>query len=63
MTAASGVLEKILADKRARLARGEYAVPARAEHASKPDGARFTESLRMPGVRIIADIKGRSLFY
>jgi indole-3-glycerol phosphate synthase len=60
MTAASGVLEKILADKRARLARGEYAVPPGADHTSKPDGARFTASLRAPGVRIIAEIKGRS---
>jgi indole-3-glycerol phosphate synthase len=59
-----GVLERILADKRARLARGEYAPPAPAHDgppdAPKPDGARFVGSLKEPGVRIVAEIKARS---
>jgi indole-3-glycerol phosphate synthase len=54
-----GVLDRILADKRARLARGEYAPPATRE-SPPPDGARFVASLREPGVRIVAEIKARS---
>ncbi len=50
-------LERILADKRERLNRGEYADPA---SPGRPDGARFVASLREPGVRIIAEIKHRS---
>ena len=52
------LLDRILADKRARLDRGEYA----AQKASVPasDGARFLASLREPGVRILAEIKHRS---
>lgn len=54
----ASVLDRILADKRARLARGEYDPPPHG--ASPPDGARFLSSLREPGVRIIAEIKHRS---
>lgn len=54
----TGVLDRIVADKRARLARGEYAPPTAA--AGTPDGARFVASLREPGVRIVAEIKHRS---
>ena len=54
----SGILERILADKRARLDRGEYdVVPAAGRTA---DGTRFLASLREPGVRILAEIKHRS---
>ena len=53
------VLDRILADKRVRLGRGEYADPG--EHGGpSPDGARFVAALREPGVRIVAEIKGRS---
>lgn len=52
------VLDRILADKRARLARGEYA-PAKPP--TRPsDGPRFLAALAEPGTRIIAEIKGRS---
>ena len=55
----SGVLDRILADKRARLEKGEYA--AASAPASPPgSGVRFMASLREPGVRIIAEIKHRS---
>jgi indole-3-glycerol phosphate synthase len=54
----SGILDRILADKRARLDRGEYdGTPATGRIA---DGAHFLASLREPGVRIIAEIKHRS---
>ena len=52
----ASVLDRIVADKRARLARGEYEPPAR-RTSPPPDGARFVASLREPGVRIIAEIK------
>jgi len=55
----SELLEKILSQKRTRLERGEYAVPAGAP-AAAGRGARFVASLREPGVRIIAEIKRRS---
>lgn len=55
----SGILERIVADKRQRLSRGEYAAPAGAGAAS-PNGDRFVSSLREPGTRIIAEIKQRS---
>jgi indole-3-glycerol phosphate synthase len=55
----SGILEQILASKRARLGRGEYAAPAGMSVPSG-NGARFVASLREPGVRIIAEIKHRS---
>jgi indole-3-glycerol phosphate synthase len=55
----SGILDQILADKRSRLDRGEYA-PAAAAPSTPSDGARFVASLREPGVRIIAEIKRRS---
>jgi indole-3-glycerol phosphate synthase len=54
----SAVLDRILADKRLRLARGEYA--AKAPAAAGSDGARFVASLREPGIRIIAEFKARS---
>ncbi len=54
------VLSQIVADKRARLGRGEYTASARAAAIPRPDGARFVASLREPGVRIIAEIKHRS---
>jgi indole-3-glycerol phosphate synthase len=55
----SGVLDQILASKRARLARGEYAA-APGTTIPAANGARFVASLREPGVRIIAEIKHRS---
>jgi indole-3-glycerol phosphate synthase len=54
----AGILERILADKRARLDRGEYA--PRGGPAPTPDGRRFIDSLRAGGVRIVAEIKARS---
>jgi len=54
----SSVLDRILADKRSRLSRGEYA-PAGAP-VRPTDGAGFTESLSAPGRRMIAEIKARS---
>jgi indole-3-glycerol phosphate synthase len=53
-----GVLGRILADKRARLARGEYTAAGAAARPS--DGASFTASLREPGTRIVAEIKAKS---
>ena len=55
----SGVLDQILASKRARLGRAEYAAPPGTALPSA-HGARFVASLREPGVRIIAEIKHRS---
>jgi indole-3-glycerol phosphate synthase len=52
------VLDRILSDKRARLARGEFA-PVNPVTA-KTDGARFVAALREPGVRIVAEFKARS---
>jgi len=52
------VLTRILADKRARLDRGEF-VPS-APNREPSDGPRFVASLREPGARIIAEIKARS---
>jgi indole-3-glycerol phosphate synthase len=54
----SAVLDRILADKRRRLERGEFAAPK--PPAPSSDGARFVASLREPGVRIIAEFKARS---
>lgn len=54
----NGVLEQILFDKRARLARGEFAPIGRPSGIS--NGARFVSALREPGVRIIAEFKARS---
>ncbi|HEX5134597.1 MAG TPA: indole-3-glycerol-phosphate synthase [Thermoanaerobaculia bacterium] len=54
----SVVLEQILSDKRARLARGEFAPVGRPFAVS--DGARFVSALREPGVRIVAEFKARS---
>jgi len=55
------VLARIVADKRSRLARGEYgALPAVSPPPAASDGARFVASLREPGVRIVAEIKHRS---
>jgi indole-3-glycerol phosphate synthase len=58
MSAPVPVLDRILADKRLRLARGEYSVMAPAARSS--DGARFVASLREPGIRIVAEFKARS---
>jgi indole-3-glycerol phosphate synthase len=55
----SGVLDQILASKRARPTRGEYAAPP-GTAIPAADGAKFVASLREPGVRIIAEIKHRS---
>lgn len=55
----SELLERILADKRTRLERGEYA-PAAAPPPRPSDGAGFVRALREPGVRIVAEIKHRS---
>lgn len=54
----SDVLERILADKRARLARGEYAARGKADRPT--DGAAFVAALREPGTRIVAEIKAKS---
>jgi len=54
----SGILERILADKRGRIERGLPKPPA--GQALPADGARFVASLREPGTRIIAEIKHRS---
>jgi len=58
MTAPGDVLDRILADKRRRLTRGEYAVPGPAARSS--DGTRFVQSLREPGIRVVAEFKARS---
>ena len=55
----SGVLDQILASKRARLTRGEYAAPP-GTAIPAANGAKFVSSLREPGVRIVAEIKHRS---
>ena len=52
------VLTRILASKRERLARGEYAEVRAAVRPS--DGARFVASLAQPGVRVVAEIKAKS---
>lgn len=54
------VLAQIVADKRVRLARGEYAAAPGTSAAASPDGRRFVAALRQPGVRIVAEIKHRS---
>ena len=51
------LLDRILADKRARLERGEYAVSPDETAVVAPDGKRFVASLREPGVRVIAEFK------
>lgn len=58
MSGSAGVLDRIVADKRVRLARGEYA--ARGVAARPSDGARFVAALREPGPRIVAEIKAKS---
>lgn len=52
------VLDRILADKRRRLARGEYSSLGTASRTS--DGPRFVAALREPGIRIVAEFKARS---
>lgn len=52
------VLDRILSDKRTRLAQGEF-VPV-SPVTAKTDGARFVAALREPGVRIVAEFKARS---
>ena len=54
------VLEKIVADKKTRLERGEYEASDRDAAVPASDGGRFVAALREPGVRIIAEIKRRS---
>jgi indole-3-glycerol phosphate synthase len=54
----SDVLAEIVAAKRARLARGEYAPQGAANRPT--DGARFVASLREPGTRIVAEFKAKS---
>jgi indole-3-glycerol phosphate synthase len=54
----SDVLDRILADKRARVSRGDYA--AAGKPARPTDGAAFLASLREPGTRIVAEIKAMS---
>lgn len=54
----SDILERIVADKRARLARGEC---ARRKPSDRPtDGAAFVAALREPGMRIVGEIKAKS---
>src|SRR5262249_33873305 len=55
----AGVLDRILADKRKRLDRGEF-TPSEKGPFVPSDGARVVASLREKGVRIIAEIKRRS---
>lgn len=55
-----GFLEQILAAKRERISRGEYAARAGGSAERPSDGRRFVEALRSPGVRIVAEIKRRS---
>jgi indole-3-glycerol phosphate synthase len=52
------VLARILEDKRARLARGEYAPAGTADRPS--DGPSFVASLREAGIRVVAEFKARS---
>jgi indole-3-glycerol phosphate synthase len=52
------ILDDIVASKRKRLERGEYE-PLR-KPAPRGDRAAFVEALAAPGVRIVAEIKGRS---
>lgn len=52
------ILDDIVAAKRKRLERGEYAPLAKP--APRGDGTSFVASLSAPGVRIVAEIKGRS---
>jgi indole-3-glycerol phosphate synthase len=54
----SDVLTDILASKRARLDRGEYAVGGAPPRPT--DGAAFAAALRGPGRRIVAEFKARS---
>ena len=56
----SDVLERIVADKRARLARGEYTTSGAVAARMPGDGARFVASLSEPGPRIVAEIKAKS---
>jgi indole-3-glycerol phosphate synthase len=56
----SDVLQRILADKRARLTRGEYSGVGAAPPRRPTDGARFVASLSEPGYRIVAEIKAKS---
>ena len=55
----TAILDRILADKRARLERGDYSAVSAAT-GTAADGSRFVASLREPGVRVIAEIKHRS---
>jgi len=52
------VLDEILDRTRAAVREGRYA--PREAGLAPPDGARFTEMLREPGTRIIAEIKAKS---
>lgn len=54
------VLARIVADKRARIARGDLGAPPPAGAFPPPEGARFVASLREPGVRVVAEIKAKS---
>ncbi len=54
----SDILDRILADKRARLARGEYAPRGTPDRPT--NGAAFAAALREPGTRIVAEIKAKS---
>ena len=54
----SGVLDRILSAKRARLDRGEFVASGRPAEAG--DGRRFVAALREPGIRIVAEFKARS---
>jgi indole-3-glycerol phosphate synthase len=55
-----GILQRILASKRERLERGEYAPGARVPPRVPTDGARFVAALSEPGPRIVAEIKAKS---
>ena len=56
----SDVLERILASKRERVARGQYANGSARSPKMTTNGARFVASLSEPGPRIVAEIKAKS---
>jgi indole-3-glycerol phosphate synthase len=54
------IFQRILGDKRDRLARGEYAGLGAPPPRRPPEGAQFVASISEPGARIVAEIKAKS---